>query len=57
MSPTLSETTRRRLALGLIIRPANRNRRRHCLRGYGFELVTLLAAAGLFVLTVILGKL
>lgn len=57
MSPTLSTETRRRLALGLILRPVNRNRRRHLLRGYGFEVVTLIAAAGLFALAVFVGKL
>ncbi|MEI7912754.1 MAG: hypothetical protein WCK77_24265 [Verrucomicrobiota bacterium] len=54
MSPTITDPVlRRRLALGLISAPVNRNRRRpiwqrHQATGYGFELVTLAVCAALF---------
>ena len=50
MHTTLSTETRRRLALGLLIAPAHRNRRRrhwrhrHTIAGYQFEALSLAAA-------------
>lgn len=54
MSPTLSEETRRRLALGLIAAPAHRNRRR---RDYSWPLATVLIGTAALALLITLARL
>jgi len=53
MSPTLNDSTRRRLALGLLIVPPNRNRRR---RHDGFTAIVLLVFASMLALLITLAR-
>jgi len=45
MSPTITDETRRRIALDLLIRPPHRNRPRRRRRHYRFSIFTVLTCA------------
>ena len=55
MSPTVTDETRRLLALNLTSHPARRNRRRS--RHHGFAAATLIVAAGLLAAMVLTARL